>query len=116
MAYAKLASKVLLRRFTDEDTKVYRLSFIFEDGGKTHAFSKDTQWPAPLVDDAREQIVFMADDPLGAELVDALPGRPRIREDNSISPADHAPGATAAVMLLGTALVVEAISAYLWLR
>lgn len=58
----------------------------------------------------------MADDPLGAELVDTLPGQPRVLEDNTIARADHAPGATLALISLAGALLVEAISAFLWLR
>ncbi|HEX9103563.1 MAG TPA: hypothetical protein VF997_15230, partial [Polyangia bacterium] len=72
--------------------------------------------PERLEDDRREQLIFMANDPGGAELADALPGRPRVLEDNTISPADHAPGATLGLLMLAVALVENVAGAYLALR
>ena len=110
IAYATLRAD----RVTIKNT--HYLRFTFEHDGQTYELNRRTPDPGPLVDDRWEQVVFWPGQERRASLVDELPGRPRIREDNTIDPRPHIVGGVSALVLLAGAAIINVVGACLWLR
>lgn len=66
--------------------------------------------------DPRCQIVFRPGEEQRVFLVDTLPGRPRIRDDNSVDPRNHVLGGVAAHVVGAAAVAINAAGPLLWLR
>ena len=113
IGFATLTEKQELRG--RRSSKLYVLRFSFDDHGVTRTIEVRTYQPRALIDDRSEQIVYLPDEPDRAELVDALPGQPRVSLDGTIAP--H--GAASAVMgltLFVLALLTVPFGVLLWLR
>jgi len=113
VAYATLASKTEL--VGSHDSKLYALRFTFEDGGVERTIELRTQRPKLLTDDRSEQIVYVPEEPEKAELVDALPGQPRVSIDGTISGEGHLVPALATLGLFCLAVLVCAFGVFAWL-
>ncbi|HEY1586233.1 MAG TPA: hypothetical protein VGH63_11145, partial [Polyangia bacterium] len=96
-------------------SKVYALRFTFDDRGVERTIELRTTRPKLLTDDRSEQIVYLADAPEKAELVDALPGQPRIGMDGTIRADGHLPRALGALGLFCLALLVCVGGLFAWL-
>ena len=119
VGYATLRDRVQIQsRLADYRPAMDRLHFTFEHCGWTYHVKTDAtdDEARRIVDDPREQIVFRPGEKLRVELIDALPGRPRIREDNTIDPRNHVLGAVTALVLLAAAVAINAAGALPWLR
>lgn len=114
VGYATLAEKTETR--VGRGARMYLLRFTFDDGGVTRTIELRTQRPQPVTDDRSEQIVYLPEAPDKAELVDALPGQPRISIDDTIGADGQLVPALAALGWFGTAVLVFAIGVCLWLR
>lgn len=113
VSYATLIEKKELPLRTNDEVRRYSLRFAFEERGERHTFETITTNPAPLTDDAREQIIYPPTRPSEAMLVDALPARPRVLEDGSIADNGY-PGSLIAVILFA-ALGVAVNALGIWL-
>jgi hypothetical protein len=102
--------------YGDDPELLEKLHFKFEHHGRSYDFMKDTFDSTPLRDDPREQIVFRPGQESRAVLVDSLPGRPRIREDNTIAGCNHVVGAVVALVLLACTVAVNTTGVFFWLR
>ena len=96
--------------------EVYRLAFTFKHGEKEYDFTTKTYDGELGLLDPRCQIVFLPGQEQRAFLVDTLPGRPRIGDDNAVDPRNHMVGGIMAIVLLVVAVVVNPLGAFLWLR
>jgi hypothetical protein len=78
LAHGKLVHREVTRvRVNDRD--VQKLSFDFEDErGRVHRAVVRTHYPAKLLDDALEPLVYDPLSPARVALLDALPGTPRL--------------------------------------
>ena len=94
----------------------YRLHFTFEHDGGEYGINLETHDPRLGVDERQAQIVFVPGRERDAIVIDTLPGRPRIRDDNSVDPRPHVLGGVLAIVLLVVACSVNAIGAIAWLR
>ena len=113
VAYATLANKTELAG--SRDNKIYLLRFTFEDGGVERTIELRTQQPKLLTDDRSEQIVYVPEEPEKAELVDALPGQPRVSIDGTISADGQLLAALGALGLFCLAVLVCLIGLIAWL-
>jgi hypothetical protein len=116
VTYGTLIEKRELPTSGDDPPKVL-LRFSFDgQNGETHVVEVETHSPGRLEDDPREQLVYPPGRPQEAVMIDALPGQPRIREDNTISVADHKPGVVLGMLLVAVAALVNLVGAYLYVR
>ena len=113
VAYATLAEKTEL--VGSRDNKLYALRFTFEDGGIERTIELRTSRPKPLTDDRSEQIVYLAEEPEKAELVDALPGQPRVSLDGTIRADEHFWPALGWLGLFCLAVLVCLTGLFAWL-
>jgi hypothetical protein len=92
---------------------VYKLTFEFLDDAGTprHAIAKTHQTEL-LEDDASELLVYDPWDPSQATLLDHLPGSPRVDEFGML----HAPGLSAALVLVIPLASLFGHGIYAWLR
>jgi hypothetical protein len=113
--YGRLVDKRVIPASGD-DGEMHHLFFSFEYRGQTYTIEARTADPAPLTDNPREQIVFLPSTPQRGQLVDSLPCRPRIRDDNTIDARPHIASALLSLVLLAGVAAVQVGGAYLWLR
>lgn len=113
VGYATLVDKTEL--VGSRGSKLYALRFTFEEGGVERTIELRTTQPKRLTDDRSEQIVYLREEPEKAELVDALPGQPRISIDGTIGAEGHLAPALAALALFGLAALVCVAGVFAWL-
>jgi hypothetical protein len=113
VGFATLAGKTEL--VGPKNSKLYALRFTFEDGGVERTIELRTSQPRPLTDDRSEQIVYLAEEPEKAELVDALPGQPRIGIDGTIRADGHLLRALGTLGLFCLAVLVCLGCLFAWL-
>jgi hypothetical protein len=113
VGYATLADKTEL--VGSRKSKLYALRFTFEDDGVERTIELRTSQPKPLTDDRSEQIVYVPEEPEKAELVDALPGQPRVSIDGTIGAEGHLLPALGALGLFWLAVLVCACAVFAWL-
>jgi hypothetical protein len=120
VAYAKLHRAIIHDRSGDsvegQSSPPDNLHFKFEHRGLSYDVVQDVSDAEPLMDDPREQIVFRPGQESHAVLVDSLPGRPRIREDNTIAWRNHVTGSVVALFLLAVAIAVNVTGVFVWFR
>jgi hypothetical protein len=113
VGFATLAAKTELP--SSHNDKVYALTFSFDDRGVERTIEVRTTRPKPLTDDRSEQIVYLAEEPNKAELVDSLPGQPRVSVDGTIGAEGHLVPALAALALFCLAVLVCVAGVFAWL-
>lgn len=116
VAYAMLRDRTIVPWTRDRFGETYRLHFTFEHGKREYDFTTTTMDGELGLLDPRCQIVFMPGEERRVFLVDMLPGRPRIRDDNSVDPRNHLLGGVAALVFGAAAVAVNVAGALLWLR
>jgi len=85
--------------------RVMKLFFEMEVGGKTYTVTASSHQPEHLMDEEKEMLFYLPQEPTKAVLKDALPGRPVISKDGTIQEIPLFPSAL--FLLLPLAVLIE---------